>query len=50
MRGYVLLLRRYSPNEADNFAKKYSEGWQTAYLNRRVLTSYEAPLQLNLGR
>ena len=37
MSTYLLVLRRYRPNEADNFAKKYVESWRTAYMDRRVL-------------
>lgn len=37
MSTYLLVLRRYRPNEADNFAKKYVESWRAAYMDRRVL-------------
>lgn len=37
MSTYLLVLRRYRPNEADNFAKKYAESWRAAYMQRRVL-------------
>jgi hypothetical protein len=37
MSTYMLVLRRYRPNEADNFAKKYAESWRTTYLDRKVL-------------
>jgi hypothetical protein len=34
---YRLVLRRYRPSEVDNFAKKYTESWRAAYLERKVL-------------
>lgn len=37
MSTYRLLLRRYRPTEADNFAKKYAESWRATYLERKVV-------------
>ena len=37
MSTYLLVLRHYRPNEADNFAKKYAESWRAAYMNRKTL-------------
>jgi hypothetical protein len=34
---YLAVLRHYRPNEADNFARKYSENWRTTYFDRTKL-------------
>jgi hypothetical protein len=37
MSTYLVMLRRYRPNEADNFARKYAETWRAAYMNNNTV-------------